>query len=116
MKTIKTLLVVSLVGCGQPTETPKETTPQADMQILDMEVGTDSSPADASVESSTTEHQEIWICHNLSSAYHDTLCSEKCFEQEITSRHSAYCWLLKRRECQPPREYEWQQKHCQHFD
>lgn len=50
------------------------------------------------------EHRrdEIWICHNVDSEFHQERCSEECYDP---GNQSAFCWLLEKEQCYQPDPY-----------
>lgn len=54
--------------------------------------------------------EEIWICYNPSSQFHNQECHEECY---TPSDNSKFCWHLDVQSCKDKiMIYEWQIEHC----
>ena len=71
----------------------------------------DVNPAleDPALESPATE---LWVCHNLQSHLHGSLCSDECL---FPGEPSSFCWLLEKSDCQGEQVFDWQKENCHLF-
>ena len=64
------------------------------------------------VSDACEEPRQIWICHNLESELHGSLCTEECY---TSGNLDHFCWSLNYSDCLDPLVYEWQIDNCRKF-
>jgi hypothetical protein len=54
--------------------------------------------------------QEMWICHNPRSSFHDKECTDQCY---VTGENTRFCWYFHRSNCiNKEALQDWQRKYC----
>lgn len=61
---------------------------------------------------SCVDPESVWICYNINSTLHGSICSDECFEPGDEDGSDRFCWELKRDDCSEPLIYEWQMTNC----
>jgi|TARA_Y100000289_G_C3928291_1_gene154837 hypothetical protein len=57
--------------------------------------------------------KSVFVCHSSDPVKHGKLCEEGCLQDMYTD---AYCWELKKEDCEKELNYEWQIKNCHFFE
>jgi len=56
--------------------------------------------------------QEEWVCHNPDSEYHGAICSDECYWVGFQRVPGAFCWFLKKEDCEGELHLNWQKENC----